>query len=191
MRLEALNKLRDDDSAFQVVLFNSHDGRGSLRIYAGLYRFVCANGMVVGESLVQPVIFRHQRLELDDVIEGVYSVVNEGERVFEHVERMKQTFLPSEHARSYLDKAMALRDPGLGDRFKTGDITRARRAEDVGQSLWLLYQRAQEGLIKGGARGYSADGRRHQTLRPIRSIDRNRELNTRLFDLTTQYLEAA
>src|SRR5210317_1881126 len=34
----------------QIVLINSHDGSTSAKLMAGLYRFLCANGLIVSEN---------------------------------------------------------------------------------------------------------------------------------------------
>jgi len=43
----------------QIVMFNSYDGSSSLQLQFGMFRFVCSNGMVAGEDLVDPVKIMH------------------------------------------------------------------------------------------------------------------------------------
>jgi hypothetical protein len=35
--------------ANEIILINSHDGASSYQMLAGMFRFVCCNGLVVGE----------------------------------------------------------------------------------------------------------------------------------------------
>lgn len=43
----------------EVVLVNSHDGSSSYQLHAGLYRFVCCNGMVVADVCAGSLSIRH------------------------------------------------------------------------------------------------------------------------------------
>ncbi len=35
----------------EIILLNSHDGTSSYQMLAGMFRFVCQNGMVCGDTL--------------------------------------------------------------------------------------------------------------------------------------------
>jgi len=37
----------------EIVLTNSHDGYASFQLMAGVFKFVCSNGMIVADSLVE------------------------------------------------------------------------------------------------------------------------------------------
>ena len=43
----------------EVVLTNSHDGASAFKVDAGIFRLVCTNGMVVGDSIVPGINVRH------------------------------------------------------------------------------------------------------------------------------------
>ena len=66
-----------------------------------------------------------------------------------------------------------------------GQLTDARRAEDVGHNLWLSLNRVQEHLQCGGLPGRSTQGRRIQT-RAIGSIDRSVSFNRALWILAEE-----
>ena len=34
----------------EIILYNSHDGSSSVRLFAGCFRFICSNGIVAGEG---------------------------------------------------------------------------------------------------------------------------------------------
>ena len=34
----------------ELILYNSHDGSSSLKMFAGFYRFICSNGIVAGDG---------------------------------------------------------------------------------------------------------------------------------------------
>ena len=34
----------------EIILYNSHDGTGSVKLFAGVFRFICSNGIVAGDG---------------------------------------------------------------------------------------------------------------------------------------------
>jgi leucyl aminopeptidase (aminopeptidase T) len=64
-------------------------------------------------------------------------------------------------------------------------LIEARRAEDVGNSLWLSLNRTQENLQRGGQPGRTATGQRMHT-RAVTSIDRTISLNRALWVLAEE-----
>ena len=34
----------------EIILYNSHDGSGSVKLFAGAFRFICSNGIVAGDG---------------------------------------------------------------------------------------------------------------------------------------------
>jgi len=47
------------DYAPEVILLNSHDRSSGYQIHAGLFRWVCRNGMMVADSLIPSIHVRH------------------------------------------------------------------------------------------------------------------------------------
>jgi hypothetical protein len=72
------------------VLVNSHDGSSSsYQMFAGLFRLVCTNGLVVAAGAVDEIRVPHTGNVVGRVIEGAYSVVEEFGRVRESAAEMK------------------------------------------------------------------------------------------------------
>ena len=64
-------------------------------------------------------------------------------------------------------------------------LIEARRPEDLGHSLWSIFQRTHENALRGGQIGRSATGRRMHT-RAIAGIDRSVSLNRALWILAEE-----
>ena len=71
-----------NDLKLQLVITNSHDGLSSFSIKLGIYRLVCSNGLMVGETF-ESVTLRHT----GSIIEQVDQAV---ERMVAHKPRRKQ-----------------------------------------------------------------------------------------------------
>jgi len=55
----------------EIILLNSHDGSSSYQMLPGLFRSVCCNGLVCGESFGE-VRVPHKGNVVEKVIEGAY-----------------------------------------------------------------------------------------------------------------------
>jgi hypothetical protein len=179
--------------ANEIILINSHDGASSYQMLAGMFRFVCCNGLVVGD-VVDDIRIPHKGNIQDDVIEGAFRVLDEFAAVEEHAEAMKALPLEPNEEIAFATAALALRfgehvvEETGGHRpapVTAAQLIQGRRPEDAGHSLWTTFQRVQENVIRGGQSGRSAQGRRMQT-RPVNSIDRGVHLNRALWTLAEE-----
>lgn len=66
----------------ELVLINSHDGLSSYRLMAGLFRVVCANGMIAGQSYDE-IRIKHQGDVVGNVIEGTYKVIETANKMLD------------------------------------------------------------------------------------------------------------
>lgn len=193
IRMRHASQANDRPEANEIILINSHDGASSYQMLAGLFRFVCCNGLVVGQT-VDDIRIAHKGNVQDEVIDGAFRVLDEFALVEEHMAAMKALQLESAERLAFATAALALR---FGERgvAETGghrptpvtaeQLLEARRSEDLDRSLWTTFQRVQENAIRGGQPGRSVQGRRLQT-RPIGSIDRSVSLNRALWVLAEE-----
>jgi hypothetical protein len=77
----------------EIILLNSHDGTSSYQMLPGLFRAVCQNGLVCGESFGE-VRVPHKGDVVSQVIEGAYEVLGIFERVEEKRDVMQSLLLP-------------------------------------------------------------------------------------------------
>jgi Domain of unknown function (DUF932) len=90
----------------------------------------------------------------------------------------------AEAAHSLLD-APGIPPSGLLNARRTED----RRAGDGVRSLWATANVLQENVMKGGVRGYTADGARRTTTRPVKAVDKDLKLNRALWTLASKLAE--
>lgn len=166
----------------QVCLTNSHDTSAALAIEAGLYRLVCSNGMMVPDQLAQSVRVRHTG-DLHDVIEGVFSVVEESRELNSKIEEYQGIQLPLPARLAFASAALELRESTLP--LTPDQILRPRRREDTGVDLYTTLNVVQEHLVKGGNRSRTATGRR-TTTRAMTDISADQRLNKALWVLAEQ-----
>jgi hypothetical protein len=167
--------------ANEIILLNSHDGTSSSQMLAGMFRFVCQNGLVCGDT-VADVRVPHKGDVAAQVIEGAYTVLQGFGQAQASREAMQAVALDAGESEVFARAALALK---YDDTEKAAPVTESqilmpRRHDDERRDLWSVFNRTQENLIKGGLTGRSANGRRQST-RPVQGIDQNLRLNRALW----------
>ena len=167
--------------ANEIILLNSHDGTSSYQMLAGMFRFVCENGLVCGDT-VADVRVPHKGDVAAQVIEGAYEVLHGFDRAQESRDAMRAITLDSGEAEVFARAALALKydDPDKPAPITESQILMPRRIDDCHADLWSVFNRTQENLIKGGLRARAASGRRQST-RPVQGIDNGIRLNRALW----------
>ncbi|MBR7981670.1 DUF945 domain-containing protein [Burkholderia cenocepacia] len=166
--------------ANEIILLNSHDGTSSYQMLAGMFRFVCSNGLVCGDT-VADVRVPHKGNVAAQVIEGAYEVLHGFDRANASRDAMRSITLDNGEAEVFARAALALKyDEEKPAPLTESQILTPRRHDDDRRDLWSVFNRTQENLIKGGLSTRAANGRR-QTTRPVQGIDNGIRLNRALW----------
>ncbi|WP_312686866.1 DUF932 domain-containing protein [Kosakonia sp.] len=163
----------------EIILLNSHDGSSSYQMLPGIFRAVCQNGLICGESFGE-VRVPHKGDVVEKVIEGAYEVLSVFDRVEEKRDAMQSLQLPSPAQHALAKAALTYR---FGEEYQPvteSQILAPRRWQDESDDLWTTYQRIQENLLKGGLSGRTAQGKRTHT-RAVNGIDGDVKLNRALW----------
>lgn len=171
--------------ANEIILINSHNGASSYQMKAGVFRFVCQNGLVVGDD-VADVRVKHKGDITGNVIEGAYEVLDAFNRVDESREAMQALHLSDEARHAFATAALTLRwDDNKPAPVSAAQILRPNRIEDRNDDLWTTFNRVQENLIRGGLSGRNASGKR-TTTRAVTGMDQDVKLNRALWVLSEE-----
>lgn len=173
----------------EIILLNSHDGSSSYQMLPGLFRAVCQNGLICGESFGE-VRVPHKGNVVEKVIEGAYEVLGIFDRVEDKRDAMQSLMLPPPAQLALANAALTYRFGEEHRPVTEAQILSPRRWQDESNDLWTTYQRIQENLIKGGLPGRSSQGKRSQT-RAVRGIGGDVKLNRALWVMAESMLTLA
>lgn len=166
----------------EIILINANDGTSSYQVMAGGYRQVCANGLVLGDiTNTQRVHHKGNNIQ-KDVIEGVYSVVNQFQEIDEYKEAMQGTLLTHNDRSGLALGAMIMAGYDYNDLpYDHKLLLKPHRSADIGNDLWSTYNVIQENLIKGGVKYKKFDETkqmvRNASTKAITSIHKNISIN--------------
>lgn len=185
LRLRRVDFSQSRDEVPEVIVLNSHNGSSSYQMMAGIFRFVCANGLISADESTQEIRVRHKGDIVGEVIEGAYRVVQDFETVQASIEKMKAVKLLPEELHMFAASALALRWPNGAAPIDTVRVSQARRPSDTGMDLWTTFNRVQENLLRGGQVGARVNGRSART-RAVSGIGQNVALNRGLWMLAAK-----
>ncbi|EFK1544095.1 hypothetical protein BX14_12000 [Escherichia coli O45:H2 str. 2009C-3686] len=171
----------------EIILLNSHDGSSSYQMLPGLFRGVCTNGLVCGQSFGE-VRVPHKGNVVEKVIEGAYEVLGVFDRVEEKRDAMQSLALPAPARHALANAALEYRFGEDHQPVTVSQLLTPRRREDYSDDLWTVYQRVQENLMKGGLSGRTAQGKSSRT-RAVTGIDGDVKLNRALWVMAENMLE--
>ncbi|KWF83368.1 hypothetical protein WL94_23310 [Burkholderia cepacia] len=182
LRLRHATQVTQSDSP-EIILLNSHDGSSSYQMLGGYFRFVCANGLVLGDT-THDVRVPHKGNVVDDVVAGAYDVLDGFDLIREVKDGMAEVQLDEHEQHAFARAALAYRyDTTTAPAPITEQqVLRPRRTDDTGNDLWTTFNRVQESLVRGGQVGRTAAGRRTRT-REVTGIDQDIKLNRALWVL--------
>ena len=168
----------------EIILLSS-----SYQMLPGLFRAVCQNGLICGESFGE-VRVPHKGNVVEKVIEGAYEVLGIFDRVEEKRDAMQSLLLPPPAQQAMAKAALTYRFGEEHQPVTESQILSPRRWQDDSNDLWTTYQRIQENLIKGGLSGRTTKGQRAQT-RAVKGIDGDVKLNRALWVMAENMLQLA
>ncbi len=174
----------------EIVLVNAHDLSSSYQLSAGIFEMVCANGLIVQSHDFGSYSTRHQGNIMDGVIDATYKIISDLPMLEDRVNQYQSLTLTYDQQKVYAERALGLRwdkdEKGLYP-VEPHKLLVQRRRADEGSSLWKIYNKVQENLIKGGQRPDSRLGRK---TRKVVSALADYKLNRDLWQLTEETANA-
>jgi hypothetical protein len=178
------------DECFESILTNSHDGLSRYKFLLGIFRLVCSNGLMIGDTF-NSIDLRHVGLDQQMIMNASRQMIEFVPELATNVEDMKKIDLSPAEREIYGESAKMLLFPKIENKedipVTNRQILRTRRSVDYGKTdLWTTYNNVQENIMKGGLHFYNMETKRGQSTRKVKSIDRNVVLNRALWNLTEE-----
>ena len=176
----------------EIVLLNSHDRSSAYQLHAGIFRFVCMNGLVLCDETFSRTSIKHQGFKPSMVIEATMEIVDQIPEIMDGIQSMKGHTLTEGERGAFAEAAAIVR---FGDLEKApvrpAMLLSPHRTEDAGNDAWRTLNVVQENCVRGGQRDrfkQSATGRRMPKSRAVTGIEGNVSLNKALHHLAKQLL---
>ena len=171
----------------EIVLLNSHNATSAAILHMGMYRQICLNGLVVGNSFETAFRVSHVGDPRESVVTAAQHLMNSAPRLTETITKWSERALTDAEVTEFATRALTLRN--LQDRsVMVQTITGARRTADAKNNLWNVFNRIQENITGGGIATVNNDTGRVSRTRAMRAVKPLIELNTKLWDMASEFL---
>ena len=176
-------EIKHDGAVNQILLRNAHDGTKAVELFGGVFRFVCANGIVAYSKDYGKAALGHRGGNLWDRIVAAVSHIEAATTASDRlIEGWSRKYLTYSQQLDFARAALELRYPIAEKRpVAAGDLLEARRIEDSQDNAWAVFNRVQEHVTRGGLQGKASGQLR--TIRRIRGADSDLKLNAQLFGI--------
>ena len=174
--------LNPKDNAVELLLFNSHDRTKAFSISAGIFRFVCANGLVISDSVFETYKIKHLGERDNDVANAVANITSIKDKLIQKIEKLESITLNQNEKESFAKSSIPLRfEEHLEINHK--DLLIPHRMQDYKDDLYTVLNVIQENLIRGNISGINKDTKRRFTSKEITSISKDTQVNKGLWDI--------
>jgi hypothetical protein len=170
------------DSTPRLELINAHNGLGTYKLLAGIFRLICTNGLIVSDRDFGHVKLRHIGFSEEEVIKASQAVIDNVSKLSEIVDEWQGLDMNMGQIRTFGEEAAALRWDGDTAMEMAENLIRPRRVQDRRSDLWTVFNVVQENLMKGGFSN-SDTGRR---ARAVKNIDKTVTYNQGVWELASK-----
>lgn len=187
----------------EIILYNSHDGSGSIKLFAGAFRFICSNGIIAGDGFQSRLY--HSINNINSFEAMLTSTIERLPMLMERIELMQGIKLDRLGAMELATQAVETRWDYLpaegqrkgsyADRNTVEDLLKVNRFDDYAPDAWTVFNRIQENVIRGGAiiksfTEKNPDGS-YRKSRPVNSVAENVRINRELWDIASKVCQVA
>jgi hypothetical protein len=176
----------------EIILYNSHDGTGSVKLFAGCFRFICSNGIIAGNGFQSRVYHSKALLGFEDMLRKTVDTLP---ILMERMERLRGITLTIDDAYDIAQRGVATRwdmfDGQTKGVFATqttvNNVLQPQRVQDNMMDAFTVFNRIQEGVIRGNAFVKSLNATHPEghmrKARNVSSIKEHVRINSELWDI--------
>lgn len=179
--LDNLLRPNSNEEYADIVLTNSHNRTSSFIVDLAFFRIVCANMLVVPSHSFSNHSIKHVGFNLEKVNRAISEVTSYMPKMKDEIEKFKSIELSSIEQQFLANAAIDIRFDNSIHKVEAKEFLQINRDDDRDSSLWSVYNRVQEAMIRGGVKGKNRSTDKPFTSKAITAIDANLKLNKELF----------
>jgi len=186
MSFNGVNADVGDDTRIMMLLVNSHDRTKALDVRLGGYRFVCSNGLVVGNDFFS---YKHRHtasvMTPNDLVNYAQDLKSKIPQLSDIIRAMKSKQISKPQILEFATEAVQLRYPDTSNGLVIApeSLLRVNRNGDNTDTLWNTFNVVQENIVRGNVKN-----RKGRVVSALRNIDNRTKVNADLWTLAERYL---
>ena len=180
--LDNLLRPNSNEEYADIVLTNSHNRTSSFIVDLAFFRIICSNMLVVPSHSFSHHSIVHSGFNISKVNTAINEVTAYMPRIKSEIEKFKSIRLSLLEQYSLANAAIDIRFDKQFHDVNAKEFLKITRDEDEMPTLWNVFNRVQEAMIRGGAKGINKETGKSFTSKAITAIDANIKLNKELFE---------
>ena len=175
------------ESIPELIIENSHDGTAALKIFFGVFRIACLNGLIAGSnfSSFRVIHSKNSVLRLDESIDGMTAAIPE---LIKRVEYFSTIELDREKSVELARRAAELRLKHTQNIYSIDheSMLNPVRYSDQSSDAYSVFNVIQEKIIRGGIQFIQKNEFDHferKKTRAINSVSQSVKLNRELWNI--------
>lgn len=177
----------------EIIITNSHDGRNAFRAHMGIFRMVCANGLIAADPRTEESMrVTHKGYSRELILTMINQLIGTFSKKVDDIKEYKTLIMTPTQMLNMAEEAIGVRWRYEYDRPKglTPElILQTRRKEDHAKDLWTTYNVIEENLMKGGIQAVNDTGRVIST-RPMNNVREQVRIEKSLWELMATTADA-
>lgn len=188
---DMVRSITPSDTIPQLILLNNHQGYHSARVFMGLVRVICSNGLVRKEVTAVDVRLTHYKEQFESR-EFIIECMNNYSEVLTDIKSYQKIKLTDDKKIEFAKFMMKAihKDDYKNKEFNFDNIILPLRTGDQKNDLWTVFNIMQEKIIKGGIVSYikTEDNKvRQTTSRGFSNVYNEQQINIMIWGVMQQF----
>lgn len=166
-----------------IVLTNSHNRTSSFIVDLAIFRLVCSNMLVIPSKSFVHTSIVHVGFNQEKVKNAIAEVTSYMPKIKEQVASFKTIHLTPHEEQMLANAAIDIRFDTNTHYIKADELLKVNHKEDELPTLWNVYNRIQEAMIRGGVKMKNLVTNKTFTSKAINGIDATIKFNKELFEV--------
>lgn len=175
----------------EILIKNNSMGVGKIQVEVGTIRLACSNGLVIKDKDFGSFKMRHLKYTFADLQALVSSIVERLPIAVQKINQWSGIEMTPEQQRAFAAAAIKTRmgEDKVATDTEIHELLKVRRPEDNGNTLWQIFNRVQESIIRGGSTFVNSAGKLRR-MKPITNFAQDLKLNGDLWEVASEYATA-
>lgn len=179
--LDNILRPNEKEEYADIILTNSCDGKASFKLTLSYWRLVCENMLHIPSNVLSHHSIIHSGFNIEKVHKAIEEITSYMPKVEKQIEAFKDIELNPIEQKSLARAGIDIRFDKEIHEVSTDEFLKIHRSADEKPTLWNVYNRVQEAMIRGGVKGRNRSTGKSFTSKAINAIDANIKLNQELF----------
>jgi hypothetical protein len=166
-----------------IVLTNSHNRTSSFIVDLAIFRLVCSNMLVIPSKSFVHTSIVHVGFNQEKVRNAINEATSYMPKIKEQVANFKSIHLSRAEEQMLANAAIDIRFDTNTHYIKADELLKINHEGDEIPTLWNVYNRIQEALIRGGVKMKNLVTNKTFTSKAINGIDSTIKFNKELFEV--------